>query len=162
MAVYFRQRHKARSIGSDFMSARDDYATAVSSPLCSHELGSLKRSEMSQVQALSGEPEKRKDHEYVVFFFFQRCVPRAERDVHFVRDVSLGSEVCLRHVIWNTSLHCERSEQHHYAKHNITWRSQASLKAKITAKYPKIAKSAVFFSFLSGAAYWKSDRATAQ
>ena len=34
MAVYFRQRHKARSIGSDFMSARDDYATAVSPLMC--------------------------------------------------------------------------------------------------------------------------------
>ena len=161
MAVYFRQRPKARSIGSDFMSARDDYATAVSPLLCSHKLRSLKRSAMSQVQALSGEPEKRKDHEYVVFFFFQRCVPRAERDVHCARDVSYGSEVCLRHVIWNTSLHCERSEQHHYAKHNITWRSQASLKAPITAKYPKIAQSAIFF-FFNEAAYWKSDRATAQ
>ena len=52
--------------------------------------------------------------------FFQRCVPQAERDVHFVRDVSFGSEVCLRHVIRNTSHHCERSEQLHYAKHNIT------------------------------------------
>ena len=55
-----------------------------------------------------------------VTVFFQRCVPQAERDVHFVRDVSFGSEVCLRHVIQNTSHHCERSEQHHYAKHNIT------------------------------------------
>jgi hypothetical protein len=40
--------------------------------------------------------------------------------VHFVRDVSFGSEVCLRHVIRNTTHHCERSEQLHYAKHNIT------------------------------------------
>ena len=55
-----------------------------------------------------------------VTVFFQRCVPQAERDVHFVRDVSFESEVCLRHVIRNTSHHCERSEQHHYAKHNIT------------------------------------------
>ena len=128
------------------MSARDDYATAVSPPLCSHELGSLKRSEMSQVQALSGEP-KRKDHEYVVFFFFQRCVPRAERDVHFVRDVSLGSEVCLRHVIWNTSLHYERSEQHHYAKHDITWRSQTSLKSPNYGKISQDRKKCGLFFF---------------
>ena len=52
--------------------------------------------------------------------FFQRCVPQAERDVHFVRDVSFGCEVCLRHVLRNTSHHCERSEQYHYAMHNIT------------------------------------------
>ena len=106
--------------------------------------------------------EKRKDHEYVVFFFFQRCVPRAERDVHFVRDVSFGSEVCLWHVIWNTSLHCEQSEQHHYAKHNITWRSQTSLKSQIYRKISQDRKKCGLFSFLSGAAYWKSDRATAQ
>ena len=55
-----------------------------------------------------------------VTVFFQRCVPQAERDARFVRDVSFGCEVCLRHVIRNTSHHCERSEQHHYAKHNIT------------------------------------------
>ena len=62
--LFFRcQRHEARSIGSEYMSARDDYATAVSTPLCSHGIGSLKRSEMSQVRALFGEPEKRKDHE---------------------------------------------------------------------------------------------------
>ena len=63
MVVFSSQRHKARSIGSECARDRDDYATAVSSSLCSHKLGSLKRSEMSQVQALSGEPEKRKDHE---------------------------------------------------------------------------------------------------
>ena len=27
-----------------------------------------------------------------VTVFFQRCVPQAERDVHFVRDVSFGSD----------------------------------------------------------------------
>ena len=42
-----------------------------------------------------------------VTVFFQRCVLQAERDVHFVRDVSFGSEVCLRHVLLNTSHHCE-------------------------------------------------------
>ena len=161
MAVYFRQRHKARSIGSDFMSARDDYATAVSPPQCSHKLGSLKRPMMSQVQALSGEPEKRKDHEYVVFFFFQRCVPQTERDVYCVRDVSFGSEVCLRHVIWNTSLHCEQSEQHYYAKHDITWRSQTSLKSPNYGKISQDCTECDLF-FFNEAAYWKSDRATAQ
>ena len=127
MVVFSSQRHKARSIGSEYASDRDDYATAVSSPLCSHKLGSLKRSGMSQVRALSGEPEKRKDHDFVVFFFFQRCVPQAERDAHFVRDVSFGNEVCLRHVIRNTSHHCDHREQHHYVKHNFIWRSQTSL-----------------------------------
>ena len=29
-------------------------------------------------------------------------------------------EVCLWHEIRNTSHHCDRKEQHHYAKHNIT------------------------------------------
>ncbi|MBQ2987670.1 MAG: hypothetical protein IJD59_01035 [Clostridia bacterium] len=53
MAVYLRQRHKARSIGSEPASARDDYATAVSPSICSHKLGSLKLLVMSQVQALS-------------------------------------------------------------------------------------------------------------
>ena len=55
-----------------------------------------------------------------VTVFFQRCVPQAERDAHVVRDVSFESDVRLRHLIRNTSHHCERSEQHHYAKHNIT------------------------------------------
>ena len=68
MAVYLRQRHKARSIGSEPASARDDYATAVSPPLCLHEVGSLNRLEMSQVQALFGEP-KRKDHAKRGLFF---------------------------------------------------------------------------------------------
>ena len=52
--------------------------------------------------------------------FFQRCVLQAECDEHFVRDVSFGSEVCLRHVLRNTSHHCERSKQYHYVKHNTT------------------------------------------
>ena len=37
-----------------------------------------------------GEPEKSTCESKC---FFQRCVPQAERDVHFVRDVSFGSEV---------------------------------------------------------------------
>jgi len=52
--------------------------------------------------------------------FFERCVPQAERDVSFGSDVRSAREVCLRHENRNTSLHCEHSEQHHYAKHNIT------------------------------------------
>jgi hypothetical protein len=83
----------------------------------------------------------------VVFFFFQRCVPRAERDVYCVRDVSFGSEVCLRHVIWNTSLHCEQSEQHHYAKHDITWRSQTSLKSQNYRKISQDRTECDFFLF---------------
>ena len=62
--------------------------------------------------------------------FFQRCVPQAERDVSFGSEVRFAREVCLRHVIRNTLLHCEWSEQHHYAKHNITWRSQTLLNSK--------------------------------
>ena len=52
--------------------------------------------------------------------FFQRCVPQAERDASFGSEVRFAREVCLRHEIRNTSLHCEGNEQHHYAKHNIT------------------------------------------
>ena len=55
-----------------------------------------------------------------VTVFFQRCVPQAERDVSFGSEVRFAREVCLRHEIRNTSHHCEHSEQHHYAKHNIT------------------------------------------
>ena len=62
--------------------------------------------------------------------FFQRCVPQAERDVSIGSEVRFAREVCLRHVIRNTLLHCEWSEQHHYAKHNITWRSQTLLNSK--------------------------------
>ena len=83
----------------------------------------------------------------MVFFFFQRCVPQVERDVHCARDVSFGSEVCLQHVIRNTLLHCEPSEQHHYAKHNITWRSQTSLKSPNYSKISRIAKVRSFFFF---------------
>ena len=45
---------------------------------------------------------------------------QAERDVSCGSDVRFAREVCLRHVVWNTSHHCERGEQHHYAKHNFT------------------------------------------
>ena len=55
-----------------------------------------------------------------VTVFFQRCVPQAERDVSFGSEVRFAREVCLRHVIRNTSHHCDHREQHHYAKHNIT------------------------------------------
>ena len=37
------------------------------------------------------------------------------------------NDVWLRHILLQTSHHCERSEQHHYAKHNFIWRSQTSL-----------------------------------
>ena len=67
-----------------------------------------------------GITQKKREHRKCDALSFQRCVPPAERDVHFVRDVPFGSEVCLRHVLRNTLHHCERSEQHHYAKHNIT------------------------------------------
>ena len=87
----------------------------------------------SLVQAQQGEPEKSTCESKC---FFQRCVPQAERDAHFVRDVSFGREVCLRHVIRNTSHHCDRREQHHYAKHNITWRSQTSLNIFATILHP--------------------------
>ena len=78
---------------------------------------------------------------------FQRCVPQAERDVHFVRDVSFGSEVCLRHEIRNTLLHCEQSEQHHYAKHDITWHSQTSLKSQNYRKISQDRTECDFFLF---------------
>ena len=55
-----------------------------------------------------------------VTVFFQRCVPQAERDVSSGSEVRFTREVCLRHEIRNTSLHCDRREQHHYAKHDIS------------------------------------------
>ena len=64
--------------------------------------------------------ELRKKPNAIALGFFQRCVPQAERDASFGSEVRFAREVCLRHEIRNTSLHCERSEQHHYAKHNIT------------------------------------------
>ena len=50
-----------------------------------------------------------------VTVFFQRCVPQAERDVSFGSEVRFVREVCLRHEIRNTLLHCDRREQHHCA-----------------------------------------------
>jgi len=47
--------------------------------------------------------------------FFQRCVPQAERDASFGSEVRFAREVCLRHEIRNTSLHCDRREQLHCA-----------------------------------------------
>ena len=47
--------------------------------------------------------------------FFQRCVPQAERDASFGSEVRFTREVCLRHEIRNTLLHCDRREQHHCA-----------------------------------------------
>ena len=52
--------------------------------------------------------------------FFERCVPQAERDVSYGSEVRFAREVCLRHDDRNTSLHCDRGEQHHYAKHTVT------------------------------------------
>ena len=61
------------------------------------------------------------------FLFGTMCSLR-ERDAHCVRDASFGRDVRLRRVSRNTSHHCERSEQHHCAEHNITCpRGQASL-----------------------------------
>ena len=57
----------------------------------------------------------RKKHLRKQVLFSTMCFAYAERDVPFGRDVSFGSEVCLRHVLRNTSHHCERSEQHHCA-----------------------------------------------
>jgi hypothetical protein len=65
--------------------------------------------------------------------FFQRCVPQAERDVSFGSEVRFAREVCLRHEIRNTSLHCDRREQLHYARHNITF---ASAKTSLNAQSP--------------------------
>ena len=64
-----------------------------------------------------GEPEK---STCISKCFFQRCVPQAERDASFGSEVRFAHEVCLRHVKRNISHHCDRREQHHYAKHNIT------------------------------------------
>ena len=63
---------------------------------------------------------KRKPSEWMVFLFGTMCSLR-ERDAHCVRDASFGRDVRLRRVSWNTSHHCESSEQHHCAeRHNIT------------------------------------------
>ena len=64
--------------------------------------------------------EHRKKTVTKVTVFFQRCVPQAERDVSSGSEVRFAREVCLRHDMRNTSLHCDHREQHHYAKHNIT------------------------------------------
>ena len=40
---------------------------------------------------------------------------KAERDASFGSEVRFAREVCLRHEIRNTSLHCDRREQHHCA-----------------------------------------------
>ena len=40
-----------------------------------------------------GGASKTKSTSYEVLFVLERCVPQAERDVHFVRDVSFGSDV---------------------------------------------------------------------
>ena len=37
--------------------------------------------------------QKRKQSIWTAFSFLERCVPQAERDVHFVRDVAFGSDV---------------------------------------------------------------------
>ncbi len=41
------------------------------------------------------------------------------------------NDVWLRHMLLQTSHHCERSEQHHYAKRNFIWRSQTSLNSRV-------------------------------
>ena len=65
-----------------------------------------------------------------VTVFFQRCVPQAERDVSFGSEVRFAREVCLRHVIRNTSHHCDHREQHHYAMHNRTFPRPFGLKTR--------------------------------
>ena len=48
--------------------------------------------------------------------FFNDVFRSAERDVHFVRDVSFGSDVHLRCVKRNTSHHFCRRQKHHYGE----------------------------------------------
>ena len=86
---------------------------------------------MSLEVVVVGDPPpqpKRKVAQGAAFLFGTMCSLR-ERDAHCVRDASFGRDVRLRRVNWNTSHHCERSEQHHCAeRHNITCpRGQASL-----------------------------------
>ena len=52
-----------------------------------------------------------------MFFCLERCVPQAERDVHFARDVAFGSDVRFaredaEHI---TSL-CDEGAIHHYGE----------------------------------------------
>ena len=42
---------------------------------------------------IPGGASKQKSTARAVLFCLERCVPQAERDVHFVRDVSFGSDV---------------------------------------------------------------------
>ena len=60
---------------------------------------------------------KQKSTARAVLFCLERCVPQAERDVHFVRDVSFGSDVRFaredaEHI---TSL-CAEGAIHHYGE----------------------------------------------
>ena len=43
--------------------------------------------------SIPGGASKQKSTARAVLFCLERCVPQAERDVHFVRDVSFGSDV---------------------------------------------------------------------
>ena len=59
---------------------------------------------------------KKKSTSYEVLFFLERCVPQAERDAHFVRDVCFASDVRFaredaEHI---TSL-CDEGAKHHCA-----------------------------------------------
>ena len=69
---------------------------------------------------------KQKSTALAVLFCLERCVPQAERDVHFVRDVSFGSDVRF----------AREQGTHHITlrqrRNTSLWRSH-----NITAAYPQ-------------------------
>ena len=79
-----------------------------------------------------------------VTVFFQRCVPRAERDAHFVRDVSFESEVCLSARDQGTH-HITATKGSNITMRSITslWRSQNITKTKLSNRASNTTKRQV-------------------
>ena len=112
-----------------------------------------RRAHNPEVVWFKSHPRNQKETIHSDGFSFWNDVFRKRNVMRLRRDAAFGREVCLRHVIRNTSHHCEQSEQHHCAKHNITplppenkiWYNTLYLAGKVVCKKDEKTSSLLCF-----------------
>ena len=81
--------------------------------------------------------QKRKRFQRTAFSFLERCVLWAERDAHFVRDVSLGSAVRFAREKEHITSLCAIGAIHHFATalHHLPARANITLYKRLILSY---------------------------
>ena len=91
-----------------------------------------------------------------MLFFLERCVPQAERDVHFVRDVSFGSDVCFareqgtHHITLRPT-----GAKHHYGEAITSLRRKPMLHSKLP---PRVLKNTEKCAIIKSKRRWGYDK----